>query len=120
MVLVNWMKRSISAGTTGPRQLILDSNSTDKIPGGAEDRRPFTSDVHRYCSVRMAIAKGSITNAKSKGESGQPCLVPRFKGKLEEDTPFVRTEQTGRTDSRRFASILARIFTSTFKRLIGL
>ncbi len=43
----------------------------------------------------MAIASGSITNAKSKGESGQPCLVPRFKGKIEEDTPLARTEHTG-------------------------
>lgn len=43
----------------------------------------------------MAIANGSVTNAKSKGESGQPCLVPRFKGKIEEDTPLARTEHTG-------------------------
>lgn len=44
----------------------------------------------------MAIGKGSITNAISKGESGLPCLVPHFKGKLEEDTHFVRTEHTGK------------------------
>ncbi len=27
-----------------------------------------------------AMAKGSITNAKSKGESGHPCRVPRDRG----------------------------------------
>ncbi len=32
-------------------------------------------------SVRMAPANGSIANAKSKGDSRQPCAVPRSSGK---------------------------------------
>lgn len=53
-------------------------------------------DMGQDRSIRMEIAKSSITNAKSRGESGQPCLLPCFKEKLEEDSPFVRTEQTGK------------------------
>lgn len=43
----------------------------------------------------MAIAKGSIANAKSSGESGQPCLVSLFKGKFEEAIRFTQTEDVG-------------------------
>lgn len=32
MVLMDWMKHSVSVGTTGSRQPILDSNKTEEIP----------------------------------------------------------------------------------------
>ena len=33
MVLMDWMKRSVSTGTRGSKQPSLDSNSTEEIPG---------------------------------------------------------------------------------------
>ncbi|RXN32192.1 hypothetical protein ROHU_004688 [Labeo rohita] len=60
MVLVNWMKRSISAGTTRPRQLILDSNSTDKIPGGAEDRRPLTFFFNEVYEDKLVLGCNEV------------------------------------------------------------
>lgn len=32
MVLIDWMKHSVSSGTTSSRQPILDSNNTEEIP----------------------------------------------------------------------------------------
>ncbi len=42
MVLMDWMKRSVSTEPPG-RDADLDSNITDEIPGGgAEDKTPLT------------------------------------------------------------------------------
>lgn len=45
MVLMDWMKRSVSSGTTGSKQPILDSNSTEEMPVGNNNNNKKGNNV---------------------------------------------------------------------------
>lgn len=72
MVLIHWMKRSVSSGTTSFRQPILDSNNTEEMPAKKEKKKEEKAN-EEGTTTRYRARDDAISILKNNNSS--KCLL---------------------------------------------